>query len=111
MQRFLTELFANRARRRSLLTAAAAVAAIGLLLFTAAFAYAVATLRDPSRLDLPAGAIRIVDRHGTLVEERNAQGERKVPYDHQKQEISRAIDNATNAHEDRTPSHHHAVAS
>src|SRR2546425_484498 len=44
MQRFLTELFANRARRRSLLTAAAAVAAIGLLLFTAAFAYAVATL-------------------------------------------------------------------
>jgi len=109
IRQFFTELFANRARRRTLLTAAAAVVAIGLLLFTAAFAYAVATLPDPSRLDLTGGAIRIIDRHGALIEERNAQGERTVPVDLKKKEISKAMVNATIAAEDRHFYEHHGV--
>ncbi len=104
---FFRELLANRARRRGLLTAVAAAVAIGLLLFTAAFAYAVATLPDPSRLDLTGGAIQIVDRHGTLIEERNAQGERTVPVDLKK--ISKAMVNATLAAEDRHFYEHHGV--
>jgi membrane peptidoglycan carboxypeptidase len=109
IRQFFTELLANRARRRTVLTAVAAVAAIALLLFTAAFAYAVATLPDPSRLDLTGGAIRIVDRHGTLIEERNAQGERTVPVDLKKKGISRAMVNATIAAEDRHFYAHHGV--
>ncbi len=47
-----------------------------LLLVLGTFAYAYATLPDPSRLDLAGGDVQIVDRHGTLIEQRNAQGVR-----------------------------------
>jgi hypothetical protein len=50
-----------------------------LLLVLGTFAYAFATLPDPSRLDLAAGDVKILDRHGNLIEQRNAQGVRVIP--------------------------------
>ncbi|HYM51169.1 MAG TPA: transglycosylase domain-containing protein [Candidatus Limnocylindrales bacterium] len=86
-------------RRRTIaLVAAGALAAI-LLLVLGLTVYAYATLPDPSRLDLTAGAVAIVDRHGALIEERNAQGARVTPVT--LKEISVYLQKATIAAEDR----------
>lgn len=95
------------AGRHSVATALAVVVAIGLVLLTAAFAYAMATLPDPSRLDLTQGTIRVIDRHGQLIEERNPQGERTIPVP--LAQISPLLRNATIAAEDRHFYEHHGV--
>jgi membrane peptidoglycan carboxypeptidase len=87
--------------------AVAAVMASAVLLLTAAFAYAVATLPDPSRLDLVGGTIQVLDRHGRPIEERNPQGERTVPVGLDR--ISPYLRNATIAAEDRHFYEHHGV--
>ena len=89
---------ADDGRRRLALIAAGALAAL-LLLFVATLVYAYATLPDPSRLDLTAGSVAFVDRHGSLIEERNAQGARVTPV--HLSDISPALQQATIAAEDR----------
>ena len=70
-----------------------------LLLVLGTFAYAYATLPDPSRLDLAGGDVKILDRQGTLIEQRNSQGVRVIPV--KLEEISPNLQNATIAVEDR----------
>src|SRR2546422_11441145 len=43
------------------------------LLVLGTFAHAVATLPDPSKLDIGAGAVRLFHRHGRVSGERNAE--------------------------------------
>src|SRR5713101_4011308 len=52
---------------RPWLKIAAVVGGVILLLILGTFAYAVATLPDPSKLDLAGGAVGILDRHGVLI--------------------------------------------
>src|SRR2546422_1937223 len=78
-----------------------------LLLVLGTFADALATLPDPSKLDLAAGSIAIQDRHGTLIEQRNAEGARVTPVtlDH----INPLLKNATIAVEDKNFYQHHGI--
>ena len=85
---------------------AIAVAVLGLL-FIGVVLYAYATLPDPTKLDLTAGSVAIVDRHGNLIEERNAQGSRVTPV--KLADISEKLKNATIAVEDRHFYQHHGV--
>src|SRR6266480_5110680 len=93
--------------RRNWMTVAGIVFGLILLLVLGTFAYAYATLPDPNRLDLAAGDVKIVDRHGTLIEQRNAQGVRVIPV--KKDEISPNLRNATIAVEDKHFYQHHGV--
>src|SRR5438132_8558968 len=93
--------------RRNWMTVAGIVFGLILLLMLGTFAYAYATLPDPSRLDLAAGDVKIVDRHGNLIEQRNAQGVRVIPV--KKDEISPNLRNATIAVEDKHFYQHHGV--
>ena len=68
----------TNANHKWLKTAAVAGGLI-LLLVLGTFAYALATLPDPSKLDIGAGSVRLVDRNGALIEERNAEGARVSP--------------------------------
>ncbi|HEY9288067.1 MAG TPA: transglycosylase domain-containing protein [Candidatus Dormibacteraeota bacterium] len=79
---------------------AAIAAGVVLVLILATVAYAAATLPDPSKLDLAAGTVRIVDRNGNLIEQRNAQGVSVTPV--KLNQISRDLQNATVAVEDKT---------
>ena len=85
--------------RRNQLVLAGIVLGLMLLLVLGTFAYAFATLPDPSRLDLAGGDIQIVDRHGMPIEQRNAQGVRVMPVE--LKEISLNLQHATIAVEDR----------
>jgi membrane peptidoglycan carboxypeptidase len=78
-----------------------------LLLVLGTFAYALATLPDPSKLDLTGGAIQILDRHGTLIEARNAEGARVSPV--KLGQISPNVRNATIAVEDKNFYQHHGI--
>jgi membrane peptidoglycan carboxypeptidase len=80
-----------------------------LVLVLGTFAYAYATLPDPSRLDLAGGDVRIVDRNNppNLIEQRNAQGVRVIPVE--LKEISSNLRNATIAVEDKHFYQHHGV--
>jgi membrane peptidoglycan carboxypeptidase len=71
------------------------------------FIYAFATLPDPARLDLAGGAVILMDRHGTVIEERNAQGARVTPVE--LKDVSPDLKNATIAVEDRHFYQHHGV--
>ncbi len=89
-----------------MLVAGIALALI-LLLVIGTFAYAIATLPDPSRLDLAGGDVKIVDRHDFLIEQRNAQGVRVIPVE--LKDISPNLRNATIAVEDKHFYQHHGV--
>src|SRR5437773_7828448 len=78
-----------------------------LVLVLGTFAYALATLPDPSKLDIGAGSVRIVDRNGILIEERNAEGARVNPVKLEK--ISPILRNATIAVEDKNFYQHHGI--
>ena len=78
-----------------------------LMLVLGTFAYAFATLPDPSRLDLTGGDIQIFDRNNHLIEQRNAQGVRVIPVE--LKDISPNLRNATIAVEDRHFYQHHGV--
>jgi membrane peptidoglycan carboxypeptidase len=78
-----------------------------LLLVLGTFAYALATLPDPSRMDLAGGDVKINDRGGKLIEQRNAQGVRVIPVKFD--EISPNLRNATIAVEDKHFYEHHGV--
>jgi len=93
--------------RRNWLMLAGIAGGLVLLLVLGTFAYAYATLPDPSRLDLAGGDVQIVDRHGTLIEQRNAQGVRVSPV--VLDEISPNLRNATIAVEDKHFYQHHGV--
>ena len=93
--------------RRNWMLVAGIVFGLILLLVLGTFAYAFATLPDPSRLDVAAGDVKIVDRHGTLIEQRNAQGVRVIPV--KLDEISPNLRNATIAVEDKHFYQHHGV--
>src|SRR5207302_3706418 len=93
--------------RRNWTLVAGIVFGLILLLVLGTFAYAFATLPDPSRLDLAAGDVKIVDRHGTLIEQRNAQGVRVIPV--KLDEINPNLRNATIAVEDKHFYQHHGV--
>jgi membrane peptidoglycan carboxypeptidase len=93
--------------RRNWLVLAGIVFGLILLLVLGTFAYAFATLPDPSRLDLAAGDVKILDRHGTLIEQRNAQGVRVIPVE--LKDISLNLRNATIAVEDKHFYQHHGV--
>jgi penicillin-binding protein 1A len=90
------------------MTVVGIVVALILLLVLGTFAYAFATLPDPSRLDLAGGDIQIVDRHGTPIEQRNAAGVRVIPVN-KLTEVSPNLINATIAVEDRHFYQHHGV--
>ncbi len=75
------------------------VLALILLLVLGTFAYAYATLPDPSRLDLAGGDVKINDRNGALIEQRNAEGVRVIPKG--LGDISPNLQNATIAVEDK----------
>jgi len=90
------------------MTVVGIVAGLILLLVLGTFAYAFVTLPDPSRLDLAGGDIQIVDRHGTPIEQRNAQGVRVIPVT-KLTEVSPNLINATIAVEDRHFYQHHGV--
>ena len=89
------------------MTVAGVVLALILLLVLGTFAYAFATLPDPSRMDLAAGDVKVNDRNGQLIEQRNAQGVRVIPKD--LKEISPNLQNATIAVEDKHFREHHGV--
>jgi membrane peptidoglycan carboxypeptidase len=89
------------------MTVAGIVLALILLLVLGTFAYAFATLPDPSRMDLAAGDVKVNDRNGQLIEQRNAQGVRVIPKD--LKEISSNLQNATIAVEDKHFREHHGV--
>ncbi|TMC62987.1 MAG: penicillin-binding protein, partial [Chloroflexota bacterium] len=93
--------------RRHWMTVAGVILALILLLVLGTFAYAFATLPDPSRMDLAAGDVKINDRNGQLIEQRNAQGVRVIPKD--LKEISPNLQNATIAVEDKHFKEHHGV--
>jgi membrane peptidoglycan carboxypeptidase len=78
-----------------------------LLLILGTFAYAVATLPDPSKLDLAGGAVGILDRHGVLIEQRNAEGARVSPV--KLADISSNLRKATIAVEDKNFYQHHGI--
>ena len=86
---------------------AAVIGGLILLLLLGTLAYAAATLPDPSKLDLAAGTVFIQDRHGTPIEERNAQGARVTPV--KLAEISPTLRNATIAVEDKNFYQHHGI--
>ncbi|TMC31799.1 MAG: hypothetical protein E6J32_02215 [Chloroflexi bacterium] len=86
---------------------AAVVGGLILLLMLGTFAYAYATLPDPSKLDLAAGTVIIKDRSGALIEERNAQGARVDPV--RLADISTTLRNATVAVEDKHFYQHHGI--
>lgn len=86
-------------RRRQLAIIAAVVAGGLLVLVVGTVAFAAATLPDPTRLDLNGQSIRIVDRLGTLIEERNSEGARVTPV--KLDQVSPSIKQATVAIEDR----------
>ncbi|MEA2636094.1 MAG: hypothetical protein QOH92_2861 [Chloroflexota bacterium] len=94
--------------RRHWMTVVGIVAALILLLVLGTFAYAFATLPDPSRMDLAGGDVKINDRNGALIEERNSQGVRVIPVK-LKGEISPNLVNATIAVEDKHFYQHHGV--
>src|SRR5256885_4567976 len=81
--------------RRNWMTVAGIVFGLILLLVLGTFAYAYATLPDPSRLDLAAGDVKIVDRNLNPIEVRNAQGVRVIPKE--LTDISRNLQSATSA--------------
>jgi membrane peptidoglycan carboxypeptidase len=81
--------------------------ALVMVLLLGTFIYAFATLPDPARLDLAGGAVVLFDRHGTLIEERNAQGARVIPVE--LDQVSPHLKNATIAVEDRHFYEHHGV--
>jgi membrane peptidoglycan carboxypeptidase len=93
--------------RRTWLKLAAVVGALILILLLGTFAYAAATLPDPSKLDLTAGSVAILDRHGTLIEQRNAEGTRVIPK--ALAQISPTLRNATIAVEDKNFYQHHGI--
>ncbi|HEX3629007.1 MAG TPA: transglycosylase domain-containing protein [Candidatus Dormibacteraeota bacterium] len=86
---------------------AAIAAAVVLLLVLGTVAYAAATRPDPSKLDLAAGTIRIQDRNGTLIEDRNAQGVAVTPV--KLAQISPLLQKATIAVEDKNFYQHHGI--
>jgi membrane peptidoglycan carboxypeptidase len=90
------------------MTVVGIVVALILLVILGTFAYAFATLPDPSRLDLAGGDVKINDRNGHLIELRNAQGVRVIPVK-LKGEISPNLVNATIAVEDKHFYQHHGV--
>src|SRR5207302_2864551 len=96
----------TNANHKWLKTAAVAGGLI-LLLVLGTSAYALATLPDPSKLDIGAGSVRLVDRNGALIEERNAQGARVSPV--KLQQISPTLRNATIAVEDKNFYQHHGI--
>ena len=81
--------------------------ALILLLVLGTFAYAFATLPDPSKLDLTGGNVQIMDRKGNLIEQRNNQGVRVIPV--KLSDISPNLQNATIAVEDKHFKQHHGV--
>src|SRR5437773_4747417 len=89
------------------LKSAGVVGGLILLLVLGTFAYALATLPDPSKLDIGAGSVRLVDRHGVLIEERNAEGARVSPV--KLAQISPLLRNATIAVEDKNFYQHHGI--
>src|SRR5438132_1342626 len=89
------------------LKTAAVAAVLILVLVLGTFAYALVTLPDPSKLDIGAGSVRIEDRHGTLIEERNAEGARVNPV--KLEQISPTLQNATIAVEDKNFYQHHGI--
>ena len=89
------------------MTVAGVVLALILLLVLGTFAYAFATLPDPSRMDLAAGDVKVNDRNGQLIEQRNAQGVRVIPV--KLDGISPNLQNATIAVEDKHFYEHHGV--
>ena len=86
---------------------AAVVGGLILVLVLGTFAYAYATLPDPSKLDLAAGTVIVKDRHGTLIEERNAQGARVNPVT--LSNINPLLQKATVAIEDKHFYQHHGI--
>ena len=86
---------------------AAVVGGLILVLVLGTFAYAYATLPDPSKLDLAAGTVIVKDRHGTLIEERNAQGARVNPV--KLSNINPLLQKATVAVEDKHFYQHHGI--
>ena len=86
---------------------AAVVGGLILVLLLGTFAYAYATLPDPSKLDLAAGTVIVKDRHGTLIEERNAQGARVNPVT--LSNINPLLQKATVAVEDKHFYQHHGI--
>src|SRR5256712_4219295 len=89
------------------LKTAAVAGGLILLLVLGTFAYGLATLPDPSKLDIGAGSVRLVDRHGMLIEERNAEGARVSPV--KLEQISPTLRNATIAVEDKNFYQHHGI--
>ncbi|TMF19460.1 MAG: hypothetical protein E6I31_13595 [Chloroflexi bacterium] len=96
----------TNANHKWLKTAAVAGGLI-LLLVLGTFAYALATLPDPSKLDIGAGLVRLIDRNGALIEERNAEGARVSPV--KLPQISATLRNATIAVEDKNFYQHHGI--
>ncbi|MDQ6711284.1 MAG: penicillin-binding protein [Candidatus Dormibacteraeota bacterium] len=93
--------------RKQWLIAAAVAAGLVLLLVLGTFAYALATLPDPSKLDLTGGTITIVDRNNKFIEQRNSQGVRVTPV--QLNDISPNLQKATVSVEDKHFYDHHGV--
>jgi len=93
--------------RKKWLVTAGVVGGLILLLVLGTFAYAFATLPDPSKLDLAGGTITIKDRHGMLIEQRNSQGVRVTPV--HLNEISKNLQDATISVEDKHFYEHHGV--
>jgi membrane peptidoglycan carboxypeptidase len=78
-----------------------------LILVLGTFAYAFSTLPDPTRMDLAGGDVKILDRHGALIEQRNAQGVRVIPKE--LGDVSPYLQKATIAVEDKHFYEHHGV--
>ncbi|HEY4845333.1 MAG TPA: transglycosylase domain-containing protein [Candidatus Dormibacteraeota bacterium] len=93
--------------RRNWIVLVGVAAGLMLLLVLGTFAYAFATLPDPSKLDLTGGSVVIKDRNGALIEARNAQGARVSPV--KLGQISPLLRNATIAVEDKNFYHHGGI--
>lgn len=93
--------------KKEWLITAGVVGGLILLLVLGTFAYALATLPDPSKLDLAGGTITIKDRNGQLIEQRNSQGVRVTPV--KLKEISQTLQDATISVEDKHFYEHHGV--
>src|SRR2546426_5317839 len=89
------------------LKTAAVAGGLILLLILGTFAYTLATLPDPSKLDLVGGTVRILDVHGAVIEQRNGQGVAVQPVD--LNHISPLLRNATIAVEDKNFYQHHGI--
>src|SRR2546428_11333966 len=85
----------------------AVVGGVILLLILGTFAYTLATLPDPSKLDLVGGTVRILDVHGAVIEQRNGQGVAVQPVD--LDHINPLLKNATIAVEDKNFYQHHGI--